>query len=103
MFKDYTVNQIVLPLDLVQLPENDISFHIHHLVESIPNEAFHFFVFFWSVRRALMRRNSCFNALRHARIAPDLRVRLRCMREGIVLVVYFVLPATRRKRIRIIH
>jgi len=41
MFKDYSMNQLVLPLDLeVKLQEKDIAFHIHHLVESIPNEAF---------------------------------------------------------------
>lgn len=35
------MNQLVLPLDLeVKLQENDIAFHIHHLVESIPQEAF---------------------------------------------------------------
>lgn len=45
MFKDYIMNQLVLPLDLeVKLQENDIAFHIHHLVESIPNEAFHSFL-----------------------------------------------------------
>lgn len=41
MFKDYNMNQIILPLDLeVKLHKNDIAFSIHHLVESIPNEAF---------------------------------------------------------------
>ncbi|MFC5540957.1 transposase, partial [Ureibacillus suwonensis] len=41
MFKYYNMNQLVLPLDLeIKLQENDIAFHIHHLVESIPNEAF---------------------------------------------------------------
>ena len=41
MFKNYNMNQIVLPLDLeVKLQNNDIAFHIHHLVESIPHEAF---------------------------------------------------------------
>jgi len=41
MFKDYNMNQLVLPLDLeIKLQENDIAFHIHHLVESIPQEAF---------------------------------------------------------------
>ncbi len=35
------MNQVVLPLDLeVKLQNNDIAFHVHHLVESIPNEAF---------------------------------------------------------------
>jgi transposase len=39
------MNQLVLPLDLaVKLQENDIAFPIHHLVESIPDEAFHSFV-----------------------------------------------------------
>ena len=41
MFKDYNMNQLILPLDLeVKLQNNDIAFHIHHLVESIPQEAF---------------------------------------------------------------
>ena len=41
MFKDYNMNQLVLPLDLeVKLQKNDIAFHVHHLVESIPAEAF---------------------------------------------------------------
>lgn len=41
MYKDYNMNHLVLPLDLeVKLQENDIAFTIHHLVESIPNEAF---------------------------------------------------------------
>ena len=41
MFKDYNMNQVILPLDLEKkLQENDIAFHIHHLVESIPTEAF---------------------------------------------------------------
>src|SRR5690554_4235658 len=41
MFKNYNMNQLVLPLDLeVKLQENDIAFHIHHLVESIPHQAF---------------------------------------------------------------
>ena len=40
MFKDYNMNQIILPLDLeVKLQNNDIAFHVHHLVESIPHEA----------------------------------------------------------------
>ena len=39
MFKDYTMNQLILPLNLeVKLQNNDIAFHIHHLVESIPHE-----------------------------------------------------------------
>ncbi|MCM3707169.1 transposase, partial [Cytobacillus firmus] len=41
MFKNYIMNQIVLPLDLeVKLQKNDIAFHVHHLVESIPHEMF---------------------------------------------------------------
>ena len=41
MFKDYNMNQLILPLDLeVKLHKNDIAISIHHLVESIPNEAF---------------------------------------------------------------
>ncbi|MEK3888703.1 IS1182 family transposase [Bacillus sp. FSL K6-3431] len=41
MFKNYNMNQLVLPLDLeVNLQNNDIAFHIHCLVESIPQEAF---------------------------------------------------------------
>ncbi|WP_440051827.1 hypothetical protein [Lysinibacillus sphaericus] len=41
MFKVYNMNQLILPLDLeVKLQENDIAFSNHHLVESIPNEAF---------------------------------------------------------------
>ena len=41
MFKYYNMNQLVLPIDLeVILQENDIAYHIHHLVESIPDEAF---------------------------------------------------------------
>ena len=32
MFKDYNMNQLVLPLDLeVKFENNDIAFHIHHL------------------------------------------------------------------------
>ncbi|PAD66061.1 IS5/IS1182 family transposase [Bacillus sp. 7586-K] len=41
MFKNYNMNQLVLPVDLeVKLQNNDIAFHVHHLVESIPHEAF---------------------------------------------------------------
>ncbi|MFP3920044.1 IS1182 family transposase, partial [Lysinibacillus telephonicus] len=41
MFKNYNMNQIVLPLELeVKLQKNDIAYHVHHLVESIPPEAF---------------------------------------------------------------
>ncbi|MEI5905870.1 transposase, partial [Bacillus spongiae] len=45
MFKNYIMNQLVLPLDLeVKLQINDIAFHVHHLVESIPHEAFESFL-----------------------------------------------------------
>ncbi|WP_230203630.1 IS1182 family transposase [Bacillus massiliigorillae] len=45
MFKDYNMNQVILPLDLeVKLQNNDIAFHVHHLVESIPQEAFESFL-----------------------------------------------------------
>lgn len=45
MFKHYTMNQVVLPLDLeIKLQENDIAFTINELVESIPEEAFQGFV-----------------------------------------------------------
>lgn len=45
MFKDYNMNQLILPLDLeVKLQENDIAFSIHHLVESIPDIAFDSFL-----------------------------------------------------------
>ncbi|WPK13545.1 IS1182 family transposase [Lysinibacillus louembei] len=41
MFKDYNMNQLVLPLDVeIKLQEHDIAFSIHQLVESIPTEAF---------------------------------------------------------------
>ena len=41
MFKNYNMNQLILPLNSeVKLQKNDIAFHIHHLVESIPKEAF---------------------------------------------------------------
>ncbi len=45
MFKDYNMDQLMLPLDLaVKLQENDIAFSIHHLVEIVPHEAFNAFV-----------------------------------------------------------
>ncbi|WP_035179018.1 IS1182 family transposase [Alkalihalobacterium bogoriense] len=41
MFKHYTMNQIILPLDLeVKLQENDIAYAVNDLVEQIPDEAF---------------------------------------------------------------
>lgn len=45
MYKDYNVNQLVLPIDLeIKLQANDIAFVINDLVASIPNEAFHNFL-----------------------------------------------------------
>ncbi len=45
MFKHYTMNQIVLPLDLkVKLQENDIANAENALVEQIPEEAFDSFL-----------------------------------------------------------
>lgn len=45
MFKHYTMNQVVLPLDLeIKLQENDIAYTINELVESIPKEAFEGFL-----------------------------------------------------------
>ncbi|PZL74294.1 IS5/IS1182 family transposase, partial [Enterococcus plantarum] len=39
MFKNYTTNQVVLPIDFsFQLEKNDITFAIDQLVESIPEE-----------------------------------------------------------------
>ncbi|OJG93400.1 hypothetical protein RV15_GL000002 [Enterococcus silesiacus] len=41
MFKNYTTNQVVLPLDFsFQLGKNDSAFTIDPLVESIPEERF---------------------------------------------------------------
>lgn len=41
MFKHYTINQVVLPLDLeIKLEKNDIAFVVNNLVESIPEETF---------------------------------------------------------------
>ena len=41
MFKHYTMNQIILPLNLeIKLQENDIAFVVNDLVESIPDRAF---------------------------------------------------------------
>lgn len=37
MYKNYTMNQIILPLNLeVKLDKNDIAFAVNDLVESIP-------------------------------------------------------------------
>lgn len=41
MFKNYTTNQVILPLDFsFQLEKNDIAFAIDQLIESIPEERF---------------------------------------------------------------
>ncbi len=41
MFKDYNMNQVVLPLDLeIKINENDIAYAVNDVVENIPNEAF---------------------------------------------------------------
>lgn len=45
MYKNYNMNQLVLPIDLeVKLQENDIAFVINDLVEGIPEEAFENFL-----------------------------------------------------------
>ena len=45
MFKHYTMNEVILPLDMERkLPEHDIAFTINQLVESIPDEAFDSFL-----------------------------------------------------------
>jgi len=41
MYKDYNMNQIILPINLeVKLDKNDIAFAVNDLVESIPEESF---------------------------------------------------------------
>ncbi|WP_404458852.1 IS1182 family transposase [Oceanobacillus kapialis] len=41
MFKHYTMNQVILPLDLeMKLQENDIAYAVNHVVESIPEDSF---------------------------------------------------------------
>lgn len=41
MFKDYNINQVVLPLDMeMKLQKNDIAYTVNELTESIPEEAF---------------------------------------------------------------
>lgn len=45
MYKDYNMDQVVLPLDLeMKIEENDIAFSVHHMVEQIPDQAFSSFV-----------------------------------------------------------
>ncbi|WP_415783307.1 transposase, partial [Alkalicoccus chagannorensis] len=44
MFKDYNMNQIILPMDLsFQLQKHDVAFAVNDLVESIPEQAFEAF------------------------------------------------------------
>lgn len=41
MYKDYNINQLVLPLNLeIKIQDNDIAKHVNNLVESIPRKAF---------------------------------------------------------------
>ena len=41
MYKNYNMNQIILPINLeVKLDKNDIAFAVNDLVESIPEESF---------------------------------------------------------------
>ncbi len=41
MFKEYTMNQLILPLDMeMKLQKDDIAYAVNDLVESIPQEAF---------------------------------------------------------------
>ncbi len=41
MYKNYNINQLVLPLNLeIKIQDNDIARHVNNLVESIPKKAF---------------------------------------------------------------
>ena len=41
MFKDYNMNQVVMPLDMeMKLQKNVIVYAVNELTESIPEEAF---------------------------------------------------------------
>ncbi|EOS7729569.1 IS5/IS1182 family transposase, partial [Enterococcus hirae] len=41
MFKNYTINQTTLPLDVEHyIPETDVAFAVHSLVEAIPQALF---------------------------------------------------------------
>lgn len=41
MYKNYNINQLVLPLNLeIKIQDNDIAKHVNNLVESIPQKAF---------------------------------------------------------------
>ncbi|MDR0920870.1 MAG: transposase, partial [Lactobacillales bacterium] len=45
MYKNYTMKQVVLPIDLeIIIPQDDICFIIHELVESIPESRFSEFI-----------------------------------------------------------
>src|SRR5699024_1700499 len=45
MFKHYTMNQVILPLDLeIKLDKNDIAFAVNDLIERIPEKSFEEFV-----------------------------------------------------------
>ncbi|WP_029271120.1 transposase, partial [Virgibacillus alimentarius] len=45
MFKHYTMNQVILPLDFeMKLDKNDIAFAVNDLIESIPEKSFEEFV-----------------------------------------------------------
>src|SRR5699024_12250788 len=45
MFKHYTLNQVIFPLDLeIKLDKNDIAFAVNDLIESIPEKSFEEFV-----------------------------------------------------------
>src|SRR5699024_5152937 len=44
MYKHYTMNQVILPLDLeIILEKNDVAFAVNDLIESIPTESFQSF------------------------------------------------------------
>ncbi|GAB2022273.1 hypothetical protein RyT2_13470 [Pseudolactococcus yaeyamensis] len=41
MHKNYNMKQVILPLDLeIMMPEDDICFAIHELIENMPEEKF---------------------------------------------------------------
>ena len=96
MFQHYTMNQVILPLDLeMKLQENDIAYTINELVESIPEEAFEGFLrqtgrpayhprmmmkiilclypicFLWPKDRSFVKRQ-CANDVASARVRTDL-------------------------------
>lgn len=58
MFKNYTTNQVILPLDFsFQLEKNDIAFAIDELIESIPEERFN--EFYHSIGLLLITLKCC--------------------------------------------